>query len=57
MERSGREIARDILPEIASRLNFLNEVGLGYLQLGRSVTTLGGGEANVFAWLRSWDQT
>jgi len=39
------EIARDILPEIASRLNFLNEVGLGYLQLGRSVTTLSGGEA------------
>ena len=41
----GGEIARDILPEIASRLNFLNEVGLGYLQLGRSVTTLSGGEA------------
>ena len=45
MERSGGEIARDILPEIASRLNFLNEVGLGHLQLGRSVTTLSGGEA------------
>ena len=39
------EITRDILPEIVSRLNFLSEVGLGYLQLGRSVTTLSGGEA------------
>ena len=39
------EITRDILPEIVSRLNFLSEVGLGYLQLNRSVTTLSGGEA------------
>ena len=38
------EIARDILPEIRERLKFLGEVGLGYLQLGRSVTTLSGGE-------------
>jgi len=43
----GREaqIARDILPEIRERLKFLDEVGLGYLQLGRGVTTLSGGEA------------
>jgi excinuclease ABC subunit A len=43
----GREalISRDIIPEIAERLKFLDEVGLGYLQLGRSVTTLSGGEA------------
>ncbi len=43
----GREaqIARDILPEIRERLRFLAEVGLGYLQLGRGVTTLSGGEA------------
>jgi excinuclease ABC subunit A len=38
-------IARDILPEILERLRFLDEVGLGYLELGRSVTTLSGGEA------------
>ena len=38
-------IARDILPEIRERLKFLREVGLGYLQLGRGVTTLSGGEA------------
>ena len=44
---TGREamIARDIIPEISERLKFLDEVGLGYLQLGRSVTTLSGGEA------------
>ncbi len=47
VELAGRdgEIARDILPEIRERLKFLREVGLGYLQLGRSVTTLSGGEA------------
>jgi excinuclease ABC subunit A len=39
------EIARDILPEIRERLRFLCEVGLGYLQLGRGVPTLSGGEA------------
>ena len=38
-------IARDIIPEIRERLKFLEEVGLGYLQLGRGVTTLSGGEA------------
>ena len=37
-------IARDILPEIQERLRFLSEVGLGYLQLGRGVPTLSGGE-------------
>ncbi len=43
----GREalIARDILPEIRERLKFLEEVGLGYLQLGRGVPTLSGGES------------
>jgi excinuclease ABC subunit A len=43
----GREglIARDILPEIRERLKFLGEVGLGYLQLGRGVPTLSGGES------------
>jgi excinuclease ABC subunit A len=43
----GRDarIARDILPEIVQRLEFLVEVGLGYLSLDRSATTLSGGEA------------
>ncbi len=39
------DIGRDILPEIRERLRFLRQVGLGYLQLGRSVITLSGGEA------------
>jgi excinuclease ABC subunit A len=47
MKFKGREalIARDILPEIRERLKFLCEVGLGYLQLGRGVPTLSGGES------------
>src|SRR5256885_8384486 len=47
MKFKGRAalIARDILPEIRERLKFLCEVGLGYLQLGRGVPTLSGGEA------------
>ena len=46
MRFTGRaaEIARDIIPEIRERLRFLKEVGLGYLQLGRGVPTLSGGE-------------
>jgi excinuclease ABC subunit A len=38
-------ISRDILPEIRERLKFLGEVGLGYIQLGRGVPTLSGGES------------
>ena len=44
LEGRERDIARDILPEIRERLFFLKEVGLDYMQLGRSVTTLSGGE-------------
>ncbi len=39
------EIARDILAEIRGRLNFMHEVGLGYLALDRAAPTLSGGEA------------
>ena len=47
LKLSGRaaEVARDILPELASRLAFLNQVGLDYLTLDRSAPTLSGGEA------------
>ncbi|HEY6133332.1 MAG TPA: excinuclease ABC subunit UvrA, partial [Rubrivivax sp.] len=43
----GREagIARDVVSEIRSRLEFLEEVGLGYLTLDRAAPTLSGGEA------------
>ncbi len=40
----GLEFFKD-LPAIADRLQSLFDVGLGYLQLGQSATTLSGGEA------------
>jgi excinuclease ABC subunit A len=39
------KIAKQIIKEINNRLRFLNEVGLGYLTLARSASTLSGGEA------------
>ena len=51
LAQSGRlnardgEIARDVISEIQSRLEFLGEVGLGYLTLDRAAPTLSGGEA------------
>lgn len=38
-------IGRAIIKEIISRLEFMNNVGLNYLELGRSANTLSGGEA------------
>lgn len=38
-------IARQILKEIKARLNFLKDVGLDYLTLSRSASTLSGGES------------
>lgn len=40
-----REISRQVLKEIRSRLGFLEHVGLGYLTLSRNAGTLSGGEA------------
>lgn len=38
-------ISKTILKEVKARLNFLNNVGLGYLALDRESSTLSGGEA------------
>lgn len=40
-----KQIADRILKEIKSRLQFLNSVGLSYLTLSRTATTLSGGES------------
>ncbi|MCC6696273.1 MAG: ATP-binding cassette domain-containing protein, partial [Candidatus Hydrogenedentes bacterium] len=40
----GCEFFRNI-PAVASKLNTLNDVGLGYIKLGQAATTLSGGEA------------
>ncbi|MFN8448670.1 MAG: excinuclease ABC subunit UvrA [Anaerolineae bacterium] len=40
-----QQIAYQILKEIEARVNFLNNVGLGYLNLARSAASLSGGEA------------
>ncbi|RYF21189.1 MAG: excinuclease ABC subunit A, partial [Comamonadaceae bacterium] len=45
MSAREADIARDLIPEIRNRLEFLEEVGLGYLTLDRGAPTLSGGEA------------
>lgn len=45
MSNKNKMIAEQIVKEINSRLQFLIDVGLGYLTLSRSAGTLSGGEA------------
>ena len=45
LSETERAIARLVVREIGERLRFLESVGIGYLSLERSATTLSGGEA------------
>ena len=45
LSEKDKKIARQILKEIRARLKFLQNVGLEYLTLNRSASTLSGGEA------------
>jgi len=45
LKKEDQKIAERLLLEINSRLYYLNEVGLGYLDLNRKSSTLSGGES------------
>jgi excinuclease ABC subunit A len=45
LEGAARLVARDVVPQIRERLRFVEDVGLGYLGLGRAAVTLSGGES------------
>lgn len=45
LPKRKQEIAKEILREINTRINFLLDVGLGYLNLNRSSRSLSGGES------------
>ncbi|MEA3398182.1 MAG: excinuclease ABC subunit UvrA, partial [Patescibacteria group bacterium] len=45
LSQRDKKISAQIIKEIKSRLNFLINVGLNYLTLGRAANTLSGGEA------------
>ncbi len=45
LEKKQKKIADQIIKEIKARLNFLKDVGLSYITIGRAASTLSGGEA------------
>ena len=45
LDEKQQHIAKQILKEINARLKFMQDVGLNYLSLARTATTLSGGEA------------
>jgi excinuclease ABC subunit A len=49
LPKQARAVAQPLVFEIESRLGYLDEVGLGYLSLGRPARTLSGGEAQRIA--------
>ena len=44
-DKRGKAVAGEVVREIRNRVDFLNDVGLGYLTLGRNANTLSNGEA------------
>ncbi|MDR0971477.1 MAG: excinuclease ABC subunit UvrA [Bacteroidales bacterium] len=45
LDERKKEIAKEIIREISTRINFLLDVGLGYLSLDRQMRSLSGGES------------
>lgn len=45
LDDRGQQIVKELLPQITERLQFMDQVGLDYLSLDRSSSTLSGGEA------------
>ncbi len=45
LNQFDQQVVKRLLPEIKSRLNFLNQVGVGYLTLNRQSNSLSGGES------------
>jgi len=45
LDAKKKEISKNIVKEISARLQFLQDVGLGYITINRSAHTLSGGEA------------
>ncbi len=52
LSETDRHVARLILREISERLQFLENVGIGYLSMDRAAATLSGGRRSGSAWRR-----
>jgi excinuclease ABC subunit A len=53
LEGRDADIARDVIPEVSSRLRFLRDVGLGYLTLERAARPCRAARPSAFAWPHS----